>query len=146
MVGGAHRAAHVGEGGRALDVPAHVTDVPDDGWPAAYQAAADRVLAAWADDDKLDREHSVPWGTIPGRGVIGGYLQEVLTHGWDLARATGQPTDDGDPALAGLAYAVARRYVPAEPRGGHVPFGPAMPAPADAGPYTRLAAWLGRQP
>jgi hypothetical protein len=28
----------------------------------------------------------VPWGKIPGRFAIAGYVQEILTHGWDLAK------------------------------------------------------------
>jgi uncharacterized protein (TIGR03086 family) len=76
---------------------------------------------------------------------VSGYIQEVLTHGWDLAQATGQPTEL-DPELATWVLAVARRILPPEPRGGEVPFGPVIPAPPGAGPYTQLAAWLGRQP
>jgi uncharacterized protein (TIGR03086 family) len=143
LVGGLNRAAHVGEGGNALDVPARVDDVPDDGWPAAFAAASERVAAAWADDAKLDEPRQVPWGTVPGRGVVAGYVQEVLTHGWDLAKATGQPTE-GDPELAEYALASALRFVPAEGRD-RMPFDAPVPVPDTAGPYTRLAAWLGRQ-
>jgi uncharacterized protein (TIGR03086 family) len=145
LVGGMNRAAHVGEGGNALDVPARVDDVPDDGWPAAFRTASDRVAAAWADDAKLDELRQVPWGTVPGRGVVAGYVQEVLTHGWDLATATGQPTE-GDPELAEYALASARRFLPAEPRGGPIPFEAVVAVPDEAGPYARLAGWLGRQP
>jgi uncharacterized protein (TIGR03086 family) len=145
LAGGMNRAAHVGDGGNALDVPAKVDGVPDDGWPAAFRAASERATAAWADDAKLDEPRQVPWGTVPGRGVVTGYVQEVLVHGWDLAKATGQPTE-GDPELAEFALDSARRFVPADRRGGPVPFGPVVDAPAEAGPYARLAAWLGRQP
>jgi uncharacterized protein (TIGR03086 family) len=74
------------------------------------------------------------------------YIQEVLAHGWDLAQATGQPAE-GDPELATWALAISRRILPPEIRGQEgVPFGPVVEAPAGAGPYTQLAAWLGRQP
>lgn len=66
-------------------------------------------------------------------------------HGWDLATATGQ-TAELNPDLGGVALDSARRFVPAEPRGGHVPFGPVVPVPDDADVYTRLAGWLGRRP
>jgi uncharacterized protein (TIGR03086 family) len=146
LVGGMNRAAHVGEGGNALDVPARVDGVPDGGWPAAFRAASERVGAAWADDAKLDELMAVPWGKVPGRGVVAGYVQEILTHGWDLAKATGQPTE-GDPELAGFALDSAQRFVPAEGRD-RMPFDPPVPVPAPdgAGPYARLAAWLGRKP
>lgn len=64
-------------------------------------------------------------------------------HGWDLATATGQRTEL-DPELAEFALAFAHRALPPERRGGEVPFGPVVPAPDGAGPYARMAAWLGR--
>ena len=84
-------------------------------------------------------------GKVPGRIAVSGYVQEILAHGWDLARATGQPTEL-DPELASWVLAVARRILPPEPRGGEIPFGPVVPVPPDAGPYAQLAGWLGRQP
>jgi len=145
IVGGLNRIAIVGEGGDALARPARADGVPDDGWLAAYRAAVTRVTAAWADDATLDALVEVPWGKIPGRFAIAGYVQEILTHGWDLAKATGQPTE-GDPELAWWALAGAKRILPPESRGGDIPFGPVVPVPADAAPYAQLAAYLGRHP
>ena len=145
IVGGLTRIAVIGEGGDGLAVVPRADGVPDDGWPDAYHAARARVTAAWADDARLDALVVAPWGKVPGRIALGGYVQEILTHGWDLARAAGQPTEL-DPELAHWVLAVARQILPPEPRGGEIPFGPPVPVPADAGPYAQLAAWLGRQP
>lgn len=145
MVGGLNRIAVVGEGGDAMAVAPRADDVPDDGWLAAYAVARARVTAAWADDARLDALVKVPWGKVPGRIALSGYVQEILTHGWDLARATGQPTEL-DPELASWVLAVAQRILPPEPRGGEIPFGPVLPVPPGAGLYAQLAAWLGRQP
>jgi uncharacterized protein (TIGR03086 family) len=145
MVGGTNRIAHVGEGGNALDVVARADGVPDDGWPEAFGGAAARARAAWADDARLDALVSVPWGQVPGRGALTGYVQEVVMHGWDLASATGQETEL-DPELAEFALAFARRMLPPERRGDDTPFAPVVPAPAGAGLYAQLAAWLGRTP
>jgi uncharacterized protein (TIGR03086 family) len=145
MVGGLNRIATIGEGGDGLATPARADGVPDDGWLAAYQAAAARTRHAWADDARLDALVEVPWGKFPGRIAISGYIQEILTHGWDLAKATGQPTE-GDPELAAQVLAISRRILPPEPRGGEIPFGPVIPIAPDAAPYAQLAAWLGRQP
>jgi uncharacterized protein (TIGR03086 family) len=146
MVGGLNRVAIVGEGGDALARPARADDVhDDDGWLAAYQAASRRARQAWSDDAKLDALVEVPWGKIPGRFAIAGYVQEILTHGWDLAQATGQPTER-DPELALFALTGAKRILPPETRGDDIPFGPVIPVPPDAAPYAQLAAWLGRQP
>jgi uncharacterized protein (TIGR03086 family) len=145
IIGGLTRAALVGEGDPgALARPAMAEGVADDSWPDAYRAAAARATAAWADDAKLDALVEVPWGKVPGRFAIAGYIQEILAHGWDLARATGQPTE-GDPELALFALAGAKRILPPDIRGNDgVPFGPVVDVPADATPYTQLAAWLGR--
>jgi uncharacterized protein (TIGR03086 family) len=113
ITGGLTRAALVGEGDPgALGRPATAEGVPDDGWPAAYRAGAARATAAWADDAKLDTLFEVPWGKVPGRFVIAGYIQEILTHGWDLAKATGQPTE-GDPELAPLRPGRRQAHPPA---------------------------------
>jgi len=147
ITGGLTRTALVGEGDpEALTRPSMAEGVPDDGWPAAYRTAAARATAAWADDAKLDALVEVPWGKVPGRIALSGYVQEVLAHGWDLTQATGQPTE-GDPELATWALAISRRILPPEIRGQEgVPFGPVVDVPADAGPYAQLAAWLGRRP
>ncbi len=70
---------------------------PTNGWLAAYRAAAARAAAAWADDATLDARVEVPWGKIPGWFALAGCVQEILMHGWHLAKATGQPTE-GDPS------------------------------------------------
>ncbi len=83
---------------------------------------------------------------MPGDLALGMILWEYQVHGWDLATATGQPTE-GDPELALFALAGAKRILPPDIRGADdVPFGPVVDVPADAAPYTQLAAWLGRHP
>jgi uncharacterized protein (TIGR03086 family) len=145
IVGGVNRTAIVGEGGVLSPGQSRVDGVADDEWPEAYRASAKRAEAAWADEAKLNASFAVPWGTVPGRVALSGYTQEVLIHGWDLAKATGQPTQL-DPELASWVLDIAQRILPAEPRGGPVPFGPVVPVDADAEVYARLAGWLGRQP
>jgi uncharacterized protein (TIGR03086 family) len=84
----------------------------------------------------------VPWGKVPGRVALSGYVREVVAHGWDLAVATGQPAEL-DPELGAFALEVSRRSLPAGGRDG-IPLGPVVEAPAGAGVYAQLAAWLGR--
>jgi uncharacterized protein (TIGR03086 family) len=140
MVGGVTRLALVGEGADALSLPPFAGTGDD--WAAEYLAAGERAAAAWADDAKLDAVFAVPWGKVPGRVAVAGYVREVLAHGWDLAVATGQETER-DQELGAFALELSRRSLPAEGREG-IPFGPVVPAPAGAGAYARLAAWLGR--
>ncbi|MFI2027260.1 TIGR03086 family metal-binding protein [Streptomyces buecherae] len=118
-------------------------DVPDDGWAMAYARARAELAAAWADDAALAAPVRMPWGEVPGRGVLAAHVLDVVAHAWDLARALGdrRPLD---PELARVALAGARQMLPAERRGGPVPFGPVRPAPEGADAYEELAAWLGR--
>lgn len=139
------RIAYVAGGGHAFDVPSIVLDLPDDGWSAAAEANAADLRAAWADDAVLDRVLRLPWGEVPGRGAGLAYVQELTTHSWDLATALGR-ADELDPALAEIALAAATRFVPAQPRGGPIPFGAPVPIGNDAPAYDRLVAWLGRDP
>jgi uncharacterized protein (TIGR03086 family) len=130
-------------------VPAAVAD-PDvsniDGAQAAslYAAASARLLDAWSAHGALDRLYAMPWGETPGLMLVGFMVIEQVTHGWDLARATGQePAFDDD--LAEATLALAQGYDDDAIR---VPgmFGPAITVSPDATPIDRLAGFLGRQP
>jgi uncharacterized protein (TIGR03086 family) len=138
------RARVIAEGGDPTTMPVVVTGVPDYGWAAELAAAIDKAMAAWSDDAVLDREATVPWGEVPGRQAIWGYLNEALVHGWDLAVATGQPSE-ADPAIAEAGLAVARQILPAHFRGGPVPFAEVVTSASDAGPTERLANWAGHR-
>ena len=138
------RVAHVAVGGAVSDHP-HITEVPDAEYAATVAADRARLDEVWSDDAVLDRMLTVPWGTAPGRAVGWGYVQELTVHAWDLANPLGMTTEL-DPALAETVEPTARQMLPAEPRGGHVPFGPPVGVGDDAGPYVRLVAWLGRTP
>jgi uncharacterized protein (TIGR03086 family) len=148
LVGVHRRIAHVGRGGLFSEVPTAPT-VTDGEHAAEIAAARADVDRAWGldggDDAVLDRELTVPWGTMAGRFVGFGYVQELAVHAWDLAAATGR-TALLDDALAAAVEDTAHRVLPAEPRGGHVPFGPPVPVAPDADATTRLVAWLGRDP
>ncbi|MER7754266.1 TIGR03086 family metal-binding protein [Kitasatospora sp. NPDC097643] len=143
VVGGVHRCAYMGEGGWADDVLPGIVDQADDAWPAALERARARVAAAWADDAKLERPTHAPWGVVPGQIALGGYVMEVVTHSWDIARTldTGFQLDEG---LSHTALAIAQAVLPAEQRGGPVPFEAVQPVSEDADVHTRLAAFLGR--
>ncbi|MET7618576.1 TIGR03086 family metal-binding protein [Streptomyces sp. NPDC005408] len=143
VVGGTHRIALIGEGGDGLSVPARVDGVADDAWTTAYEAARARFTSAWADGAKLSQEVTVPWGSVPGAGAVGGYVMETLTHTWDLSKALGHPLPL-DEELARIILPIAREVLPADSRGGDVPFGEVREAPEGADEYGRLAAWLGR--
>ena len=144
LLGVLGRIAHVGSGGHPFDVPTTVLDVEDDAWAARCEGAAAGMRAVWADDAVLDAVLHLPFGDVPGRGAAMAYTEELTAHAWDLASALGR-RDVLDPVLGEVALAAATRFIPDADRG-RIPFGPVVAVPAGAGPYERLAGWLGRDP
>ena len=142
LVATVDRARVIGEGGDPNVMPRVVAGVVDDGWVDALPAAQDKAAAVWADDARLDAPVTVPWGQVPGRAALFGYLREALVHGWDLAVATGQDVE-ADPATAAAVLAETRRVLPAAPRGGPIPFAPPVQPQPGAGPTEQLANWCG---
>jgi uncharacterized protein (TIGR03086 family) len=142
LYGVADRVEAMGYGRPAASVPAVVDALPDH-LAAGYRERAARSQVGWADDAALTRVVVAPFGPLPGAQVIGVYVSEQLTHGWDLAVATGQPVE-ASADLVTLAERSMRPVLDPIPRGGPVPFGPAVEPAAGAGPTERLAAYLGR--
>jgi uncharacterized protein (TIGR03086 family) len=142
LVATVDRVRVIGEGGDPQTTPRVVEGIADDGWTDALGAAEDKMAAVWADDAVLDELVTVPWGRVPGRAAVWGYIREALVHGWDLAVATGQ-SPEADPVTAEAALAETKLVMPAEPRGGPIPFAaPVAPRPG-AGPTEQLANWCG---
>jgi uncharacterized protein (TIGR03086 family) len=144
LVATVDRARAIGEGCDPRTMPSVVAGVPDDGWPDALATATDKMTAVWVDGTLLDRPVTVPWGTVPGRAAMWGYVNEALVHGWDLAVATGQDAE-ADPDLAEAALAGAQAKIPADRRGGPIPFADVVEPAPDAGPTERLANWSGHR-
>lgn len=144
LVATVDRARAIGEGRPPFSVPSVVTGVDetrDDAWAAAFADAAERMRLVWRDDALLDKQLTVPWGTVPGRAAVWGYVNEALVHGWDLAVATGQPAE-ADADLADAVLAGVRAKIPAGDREG-MPFAAAVEPVPGAGPTERLANWSG---
>ena len=78
-------------------------------------------------------DHQAPLRRAPWSGVHGHRHHDVFTHGWDLAKATGQPTDL-DPEMAEDLHAQVQGFVNDAFRGpdGEAPFGPEVAAPPSA--------------
>lgn len=118
-------------------------DVTAGDFLAAYDATVEQTTTAFARPGVFERTVALPFGEVPAAFLMTMITTDQFTHGWDLARATGQPTDL-DPALA--AELLAGAAIPDEFRGpdGVAPFGPAQAAPAGATEADKLAAHLGR--
>lgn len=123
---------------------------PDDaGWPEAEpgwrEALAERVpalAAAWRDPAAWEGMTRAGGVDLPGQvaGLVA--LDELVLHGWDLARATGQPYDC-DEATAQACL----EFVGGFDEGGTPGlFGPAVEVGPDATALELLLARSGRDP
>ena len=71
---------------------------------------------------------------------------ELVVHGWDVARATGQPYE-AEPEMVAVARAFLDAFAtPDAPAGPEVAFGPARLLPDSEPPLDRLVAMAGRDP
>src|SRR5262245_4322603 len=75
----------------------------------AYRSGVSGLVAATT-VDAVSRTHTTPLGEMPGMGIAGFTALDILVHGWDLAKATGQPTDL-DPQLAEQLLGFAQQAV-----------------------------------
>lgn len=139
------RITALGEGTDPMALP-HVTEVPVGELAAALAGWRARYDVAYVDDAVLEKPVVLPWATGTVREIGPLYVQELTVHAWDLATALGRGSAGLDPELAAAVLPLARQFVPADHRGGPVPFAPPVPVAADAGPYEQLVAWLGRDP
>jgi uncharacterized protein (TIGR03086 family) len=126
--------------GAPLPAPDTTTDYLGDDHLAAFLASTARVRAALGAPGMLQRTYGPP--EAPGAFVAQMLINEQLTHGWDLARATGQSTDIA-PEVAEHAIQVARVFYVHVARSGQT-YLPETQPPADATAADRLAAFMGR--
>lgn len=110
----------------------------------AFDAGAKACVDAFSADGVMEKMLTLPFGPMPGAGFVGLAATDTFTHGWDLAKATGQDTAL-NPELATQLLAGARQMIqPAFRSEEGTVFGPEQTAPADASDADQLAAFLGR--
>lgn len=114
-----------------------------DGWRERYLADLDAIGAAWAAPDALEGTVQFGGGDMPAAQAASITVLELLVHGWDLARATGQ-TYSVDGELADLLYGIVAAGRPAGTESGF--FGPEVTPEEDATTFERALALSGRDP
>jgi uncharacterized protein (TIGR03086 family) len=110
--------------------------------PAAqFGDAASAAIDAWRRPGVLESVVDGGAGSMPGQVYASINLLDTATHTWDLATATGQPSELPEP-VAVAALEASRMIVTDQLRPGR--FAAEQPAPADASPTQQLVAFLGR--
>jgi uncharacterized protein (TIGR03086 family) len=83
---------------------------------------------------------------LPGEvaGLVA--LDEIVVHGWDVARATGQAYDCDAPSLEGVLGFVSQFSGPGQEEARAGLFGPVVEVPDDAPLLDRVIGLTGRDP
>jgi len=108
----------------------------------AYDDSALVAAAVFREPGAMERPCAVSYGPIPGSVYCTHRFLDVLIHGWDIARSTGQaPTLDAE-LVAALWELVEPQVADLTATGA---FGTVVDVPADAPLQTRLLGVLGRE-
>jgi uncharacterized protein (TIGR03086 family) len=136
--------AWAAENVRTGNAPRPSGDVIGDRDPVdVYTESAGAMLAAFREPGALQRMVTMPFGEFPAAGLAAFRFTDLLSHAWDLARATGQSCDLA-PDLCETALAMSRQRLDGRDRA-QLPFKDEVPISADAPAADRLAAYLGKQ-
>ena len=139
VVGGTRQFASMMTGGGPIDRSQDFLGTDPAG---AFQGSVAQLRELFAAEGALERPAPTPFGERPGIVLLEMRVNEMMVHGWDLAKATGQSTDL-DPELAGECLE-AFRALRASGRGKGM-FDDEQPAPAGATTADQLAAAAGRR-
>ena len=122
---------------------ASTTPPLEPGWRTRIPLRLSALAAAWADPAAWEGESQAGGVTMPAaaQGLFG--LDEVVVHGWDLARATGQDYHP-DPAAVAACLGMLSQATDL-PRDGSL-FGPVVEVPSHAPLIDQLVALTGRDP
>ena len=125
------------------------TDPDSDGWPdvepgwrEALRAQVPAMVVAWRNPEAWEGMTRAGGVDLPGQ--VGGLvaLDELVLHGWDLARATGQAYDCDD-ATAGAVMAFVGGF---DEGGTPGLFGPSKVVGPEASLFHQVLARSGRDP
>lgn len=118
----------------------------DPDWRTVLPRRLGELVRAWR-DPKAHEGVTVAGGvTMPAEEMAVVALDEVVLHGWDLARATGQSfTCDPDSTAAVLAFTTASAR-PEQAAGRDGLFGPVVDVPQHACAFDRALGLAGRDP
>ncbi|MFB9516686.1 TIGR03086 family metal-binding protein [Streptomyces purpureus] len=137
-------AARKDLGANTATDPGSAALVLADDWRTALPRRLDELVEAWRDPAAWEGDTQAGGVDLPAAVAGQVALNELLVHGWDLARATGQEYRITDRA----ALESSRTLLAPDPddpdRGGI--FAPVVPVPDDAPLLDRVIGLSGRRP
>lgn len=114
------------------------------GWREQLPRALDELAEAWRDPGAWTGMTRAGGVDLPGEVAAAVVADELVIHGWDLARVTGLPYEP-DPAALDAAYGFLLAATENAPREKGL-FGPVVGVPEDAPLLERAVGLSGRDP
>lgn len=124
---------------------ADASSLPPD-WRARVPERLDALVAAWRSPDAWQGMTKAGGIDLPGEAAGRVAMNELVVHGWDIARATGQTYDAGPDEIESCLAFVTPTVEQSAGKGVPGLFGPAVDVPAGAPALDRLIAMTGRDP
>ena len=117
-----------------------------DDWRTRIPRDLAALADAWRDPDAWTGMTKAGGVDLPGEvaGLVA--LDEVVVHGWDVARATGQAYDCDTPSLEAVNAFVSQFSEPGQEEARAGLFGPVVEVPDDAPLLDRVIGLTGRDP
>jgi uncharacterized protein (TIGR03086 family) len=117
-----------------------------DDWRTRIPRDLAALADAWRDPDAWTGMTKAGGVDLPGEvaGLVA--LDEIVVHGWDVARATGQPYDCDTPSLEAVNAFVSQFSEPGQEEARAGLFGPVVEVPDDAPLLDRVIGLTGRDP
>lgn len=112
-------------------------------WRRRLPMQLDELVAAWRNPDAWEGTTEAGGVSLPAAVAGRVAMNELVIHGWDLARATGQPFEC-DPHSTEVSFALLSQSTDEEGEEGL--FGPVVEVPADAPLIDRAVGLSGRAP
>ncbi|MER6001440.1 TIGR03086 family metal-binding protein [Nonomuraea angiospora] len=106
-----------------------------------FPERAERTLAAWSRPEAW--EGTSPAMGLPMTTLAHMYLVDMVVHGWDLARATGQDYEPDAETVSRALHFTDQMAEMGRQRGA---FGPPVDVPDSAPQFDRLLGIIGRDP
>ena len=124
--------------------PPGTADRLGDDWRTRIPRDLVNLAQAWREPGAWDGMTMIAGSDSPSPVVGLVAADELVVHGWDVARATGQPYDPEPAMLEAARRFLAMFASPDAPAGPEVPFGPSRQVPDGAPLLDRVVALAGR--
>ncbi len=118
----------------------------DPEWRTVLPRRLDELVAAWRDPAAWQGTTEAGGVTMPAEAMGVVALDELVMHGWDLARATGQDFHCDEASAAAVLEFTSQSAAPEFAGQREGLFGPVVPVPADAPVLDRALGFAGRDP